>query len=95
MHGSSQLTTRPDERRVLGVAMGLNALMFVVGILAGYIADSLGLVADSLDMLADAGAYGLSLAAIGRSTAFKVRVARTSGIIPAIIAPANPAHVLP
>lgn len=69
------------ERRVLGTALVLNAGMFVVGLAAGLIADSLGLIADSLDMLADAGAYGLGLAAIGRAARFKNRVARASGVL--------------
>jgi Co/Zn/Cd efflux system component len=70
-----------SDASVLRVALALNATMFVVGLGAGIIADSLGLVADSLDMLADAGAYGLSLAAIGRPIHFKTRVARISGIL--------------
>jgi cation diffusion facilitator family transporter len=55
--------------------------MFVVGLIAGLLADSLALLADSLDMLADALAYALSLAAIGRSAFFKARVARVSGTL--------------
>ena len=70
-----------DERRVLRVALALNATMFVVGLVAGLVAQSLALLADSLDMLADALAYGLSLAAIGRPAAFKTRVAGLSGTI--------------
>lgn len=69
------------ERRVLRIALALNATMFVVGLGAGLVAESLALVADSLDMLADALAYGLSLAAIGRSDLFKARVASISGSI--------------
>ena len=74
---------RPDieERHVLSMAMGLNALMFVVGLVAGLIAESLGLLADSLDMLADALAYGLSIAAVGRPPLFKARVALMSGTL--------------
>ena len=72
---------RSTESRVLRIALVLNAAMFVVGLTAGLIADSLGLVADSLDMLADAGAYGLSLIAVGRSGRFKAQVAFASGSI--------------
>ena len=43
-----------SERRILAIALGLNASMFVVGFVAGLLAESLGLLADSLDMLADA-----------------------------------------
>lgn len=70
-----------SERRALRIALGLNALMFVFGLMAGLIAESVGLIADSLDMLADALAYGLSLVAIGRSVLFKARVARMSGVL--------------
>lgn len=72
---------RPGERRVLGIALGLNGTMFVVGLVAGLLANSVGLIADSFDMLADALAYGLSLAAIGRAPSFKARVARLSGTL--------------
>jgi len=61
------------------MALSLNALMFVVGIVAGVIANSTGLIADSLDMLADAGAYGIALVAIRRGNFFKARAATVSG----------------
>jgi cation diffusion facilitator family transporter len=70
-----------EERRVLMVALSLNAIMFVVGIIAGVIAKSTGLVADSLDMLADAGAYGIALVAIRRGGLFKARAATVSGLM--------------
>jgi cation diffusion facilitator family transporter len=69
------------ERRVLTIALSLNALMFVVGIIAGVIAKSTGLIADSLDMLADAGAYGIALVAIRRGGLFKARAATVSGVM--------------
>ena len=74
-HGSAEIT----ERRVLAIALGLNALMSVVGFVAELLAESLGLLADSLDMLADAFAYGLSIVAVGRTPLFKARVATMSG----------------
>ena len=55
--------------------------MFVVDLVGGILGKSSGLIADSLDMLADASAYGIALAAIGRSAAFKVNSARFSGIL--------------
>ncbi len=69
------------ERRILRLALGLNATMFVVGIIAGLIAQSMGLIADSLDMLADACAYGIGLAAWARSAHFKASAAQLSGIL--------------
>jgi cation diffusion facilitator family transporter len=68
-----------QERRVLRIALGLNAAMAVIGGLAGWIAQSTGLLADALDMLADAAAYTIALLAIGRSALFKIRAATISG----------------
>ena len=68
-----------QERRVLHIALGLNATMAVVGGLAGWYAQSAGLLADALDMLADAAAYSIALVAIGRTVLFKTRAATMSG----------------
>ena len=70
-----------EERRVLSIALALNAAMAVIGGLAGWIAQSAGLLADALDMLSDASAYAIALVAIGRSAIFKVRAATLSGTI--------------
>ncbi|MDE2271797.1 MAG: cation transporter [Xanthomonadaceae bacterium] len=59
------------QRRALAIALGLNAMMFVVGIVAGWLAHSSGLLADALDMLADATGYAVGLLAIGRGVRFK------------------------
>ncbi len=72
-------STTADERRVLLVALSLNAAMAVIGGLAGWIAQSTGLLADALDMLSDATAYAIALVAIGRSTLFKIKAANLSG----------------
>ena len=71
--------TTANERRVLRIALVLNAAMAVVGGLAGWIAQSTGLLADALDMLSDATPYAITLFAIGRSALFKVRAATLSG----------------
>ena len=69
------------ERRVLIIALLLNAAMALVGGLAGWIGQSTGLLADAVDMLADAAAYSIALLAIGRTALFKIRAARLSGLI--------------
>ena len=74
-----------EQRRVLGIALALNATMFVVGTVAGVLAQSSGLLADALDMLADASAYAIALLAIRRATAFKRRAALTSGAVLALL----------
>ncbi len=70
-----------EERRVLRIALVLNAAMAVIGGFAGWLAQSAGLLADALDMLSDATAYTIALMAIGRSALFKIRAATLSGSI--------------
>lgn len=77
--GCEATTDSSAQRRVLLIALGMNATMFVVGLVAGLIAQSSGLIADSLDMFADAIAYGFALSAFNRDAAFKARAARVSG----------------
>jgi len=67
------------ERKTLRAALSLNAAMFVIGTVAGVLAQSTGLLADALDMLTDAIAYGLALMAVSRGLTFKKNAARWSG----------------
>jgi len=69
------------DRRVLWIALALNATMAVVESAAGLYADSTGLLADALDMLTDSFAYGIGLFAIGRSISFKAGAAGLSGTL--------------
>jgi cation diffusion facilitator family transporter len=77
--GCHDEATNPDERRVLRVALLLNATMAVIGGVAGWIAQSTGLLADALDMLSDASAYAIGLVAISRTARFKANAALVSG----------------
>jgi Co/Zn/Cd efflux system component len=70
-----------QERRVLWIALVLNAAMAVIGGIAGWTAHSTGLLADALDMLSDATAYAIGLVAIGRTARFKANAAWLSGSI--------------
>lgn len=74
------------QARTLWVLLVTNAVMFVVELSAGLVFESSGLLADSLDMLADAGVYGLSLYAVGRTAAHKLRATRVSGLLQAALA---------
>ncbi|RYG30083.1 MAG: cation transporter, partial [Burkholderiales bacterium] len=67
------------EARLLKLLLSINAIMFIAEIWVGFWAQSTGLIADSLDMFADAAVYGLSLYAVGRSAALKVRAAHMAG----------------
>ena len=69
-----------QERKILMIALALNATMAVVGGIAGWIGQSIGLLADALDMLSDATAYAIGLVAIGRTASFKANAATLSGI---------------
>ena len=75
-----------DEAGTLRILLGINAVLFLVEIVAGWLAQSTGLIADSLDMLADAFVYGLGLWAVGRATAAKLRTAHASGVLQALLA---------
>jgi len=68
------------ERRTLWTLLAINASMFVVEAVAGWLGESTGLIADSLDMLADATVYGIGLYAVGRPLMAKARAAFASGV---------------
>ena len=74
------IAVEAQQRGTLVALLSINAAMFVAEFTTGIAADSTGLVADSLDMLADALVYGLSLYAVGRPSAHKIRAARWSGL---------------
>lgn len=75
-----------DEAGTLRILLGINAVLFLVEIVAGWLAQSTGLIADSLDMLADAFVYGLGLWAVARSSRAKLRAAHASGVLQAFLA---------
>jgi copper chaperone CopZ len=74
------------EARTLRILLGINAVMFVVEMAWGLIAQSTGLVADSLDMFADAAVYGLALYAVGRAATLKTRAAHIAGWLQMVLA---------
>lgn len=82
----SSAVSATQESGTLRVLLGINAIMFVVEMTAGLIAQSTGLIADSLDMFADAAVYGLALYAVGRSAKMQVRAAHLAGVVQLILA---------
>lgn len=66
-------------RRILWVALAVNATMFLVEIAAGLIAGSAALKADSLDFLTDASNYAITLFALGLAGAWTSRAALVKG----------------
>ena len=83
---SDQSAERVAQRRVLQIALALNATMFIVGVVAGLVGQSSSLIADALDMLADASAYAIALGALGRSARFKAGAATLSGSLLLLLA---------
>lgn len=73
------------EAKTLRWLLAINAVMFCVEIVAGWIAQSTGLIADSLDMFADAAVYGLALYAVGHAGQ-QLRAAQLSGWLQLLLA---------
>ncbi|HJN25952.1 MAG TPA: cation diffusion facilitator family transporter [Rhodospirillales bacterium] len=70
----------PSYRRVLWIALTVNAAMFVIEIIAGLLGNSLSLQADALDFFADAANYGISLMVLGMSVRWRAGTALAKGI---------------
>lgn len=68
-----------DYKRRLWIVIALNAIMFVVEMSAGHLAQSQALLADALDFIGDALTYGLSLAVIGASIRVRTGAALFKG----------------
>jgi Co/Zn/Cd efflux system component len=75
---------RKRQGSTLKVVLAINAVMFLVELTAGLLADSVSLVADSLDMLGDALVYGFSLYVIARGARMKAISALLKGGIMAV-----------
>ena len=83
--GCEITATSSKEKRVLVIALILNAGMFIAEFGAGILSHSTALLADSLDMLADAFVYAISLFALGRAQHWRHRAALTNGGLELII----------
>jgi Co/Zn/Cd efflux system component len=65
----------PRYRRILWVALVLNALMFAVELGASLRSGSVSLLADSIDFFGDAGNYAISLAVLGMTLSVRSKAA--------------------
>lgn len=72
---------RERQSGTLKIVLAINAVMFLVIVVAALYADSSALLADSLDNLGDALAYGLSLWAVHLGLRMKARVAFFKGLL--------------
>ncbi|PWC45740.1 cation transporter [Azospirillum sp. TSO22-1] len=78
--GGGPANRRADYRRILRLALLVNALMFVVEMAASIQAESMALRADALDFLADAANYGISLWVLGRALEWRSWAAVVKGL---------------
>lgn len=72
---------RVRQSSTLKIVLVINAVMFVVELVAGIMAGSTALLSDSLDNLGDALTYGLSLYAITSAPRSKAKIALFKGIL--------------
>ena len=70
-----------QQRRILGVVLAINLIMFAVEIGAGWRAQSLALQADALDFLGDSANYAVALFVLGRSLAWRAGTALAKGAV--------------
>ncbi|MCI0506032.1 MAG: cation transporter [Gammaproteobacteria bacterium] len=85
---------RQRQRGTLQVVLGINAVMFIVIVIAAFYGRSTALLADSLDNLGDAITYCLSLYAVSRGTAVKAKVALFKGALIFLAAAAVAAQLI-
>ena len=72
---TTEITDLPRYRRILWIALLVNAAMFLVEIAAGWRAGSLSLLADAIDFAGDATNYAVSLAVLASALAWRARAA--------------------
>ncbi|MGV8843864.1 MAG: cation transporter [Pseudomonas sp.] len=70
---------RGQQSRVLYIVLAINALMFLVEFVAGWLIGSTALLADSLDMFGDASVYALTLYVLHRSARTRAGAALLKG----------------
>lgn len=78
--GSKETLSDARWRRILWIALGLNAAMFVVEGVAGLLASSRALQGDALDFLGDSANYAISLGVAGLALSWRARAALVKGL---------------
>ncbi|MBA4094989.1 MAG: cation transporter [Candidatus Accumulibacter sp.] len=69
----------PVYRRILWIALIVNALMFGVELAGGWASGSVSLLADAVDFFGDAANYGVSLFVLGMAPIWRSRTALVKG----------------
>jgi Co/Zn/Cd efflux system component len=78
--GSKNTLNDPRWRKVLWVALSLNAVMFAFEIVAGMLSHSRSLQADALDFLGDSANYAISLGVASLTLQWRARSALIKGV---------------
>lgn len=71
--------TDPRFRRILWLALAVNALMFLVEIVGSWLSGSMALQADALDFFGDSFNYAISLVVLGMGLRARARAALVKG----------------
>lgn len=79
-HASPSRAASPRYRRVLWVALLINAAMFATELAGGLRAGSVALLADAVDFFGDAANYGVSLLVLGMALSWRARAAWLKGL---------------
>ena len=77
---SSNTLITPKYRKILWVALAINAVMFFVEVVGGFNASSVSLMADAIDFFGDAMNYAISLLVLSMSLMWRARAAFFKGI---------------
>jgi Co/Zn/Cd efflux system component len=70
---TAERAANPRYRKILWLALVINAAMFGIEIVAGVNGNSVSLLADALDFLGDAANYGISLWVLGTGIALRAK----------------------
>ena len=77
---SSNKLITPRYRKILMIALAINAAMFIVEVVGGFNASSISLMADAIDFFGDAMNYAISLLVLSMSLIWRARAAFFKGI---------------
>ena len=77
---SSEITNLPRYRRILWIALVVNAAMFLVELASSFGSGSLSLLADAIDFGGDALNYAVSLAVLASALAWRARAAMLKAV---------------
>ncbi|ROZ69682.1 cation transporter [Ramlibacter sp. WS9] len=82
-HGHHHATgdpSAPGYRKVLWIALAVNALMFAIEIAAGLRSGSVSLLADAIDFFGDAANYAVTLAVLSLAAVWRARAALVKAV---------------